>query len=91
MHSTCTLRPLLPWKSAWLGESTLFFLRLFCMLLLAGLLLWILISSSEESIGSYIRSPSVGWATLAFVVLTAGGVVVNLNHFAGQFDNYGTR
>ncbi len=72
-------------------ESLLFFPRLFCMLLLAGLLLWILISSSEESIGSYIRSPSVGWATLAFVVLTAGGVVVNLNHFAGQFDNYGTR
>jgi hypothetical protein len=72
-------------------DSLLFFPRLFCMLLLAGSLMWILISRSEESIGSRLRSPSVGWATLALVGLTAGGAILDLRHFAGQFDNYGTR
>jgi len=72
-------------------QSLLFFPRLFWMLLLAGSLLWILISSSEESFSGRLRSRSLAWATLAFVCLTAGGVVLNLHHFAGQFDNYGTR
>jgi hypothetical protein len=72
-------------------QSLFFFPRLAWMLLLGGTLLWILISGSEESLRSRLRSRSLAWATLAFVCLTASGVILNLHHFAGQFDNYGTR
>jgi hypothetical protein len=72
-------------------ESLLCFPRLCCMLLLAGSLLWILLSSSEESLRSRLRSRSFAWAALAFAVLMAGGIVLDLRHFAGQFDNYRTR
>jgi hypothetical protein len=72
-------------------RSLLVFPRLSWMLLLGGLLWWILISSSDELLGRRLRSRSLAWAALAFVCLTAGGVILNLHHFTGQFDNYGTR
>jgi hypothetical protein len=72
-------------------ESLFCFPRLFCMLLLAGSLLWILLSNSEESLRSRLRSRSFAWAALSFAVLTAGGIVLDLRHLAGQFDNYRTR
>lgn len=72
-------------------KSLLFFPRFSFMLLLAGSLLWILVSSSEELLPSRLRSRSLVWGTLAFVALTTIGVIVDLRHFAGQFDNYGAR
>jgi hypothetical protein len=72
-------------------ESLLFFPRLGCMLLLAGSLLWILIAGSEKSIRNRPRSRAPACAILAFAILTTGGVVLNLHHFRGQFDNYATR
>lgn len=71
--------------------SLLFFPRFSFMLLLAGSLFWILISSSEESLGNRLISRSLVWATLAFVALTAVGIAVDLRHFARQFDNYTAR
>jgi len=70
-------------------EALLFFPRLSCMLLLGGVLFWILITSSDEPLGSRFRS--LGWAALVFVTLTAGGIVLDLHHFARLFDNYETR
>ncbi len=72
-------------------ESLLCFPRLSFMLLLAGSLLWILLSSSEESLRSRLRSRSFAWAALSFALVTAGGILLDLRHFAGQFDNYRTR
>jgi hypothetical protein len=67
------------------------FPRLFCMLLLAGTLLWILISTSEESLSSRLRSRSLAWAGLTFLILTTAGFVLDRRHLAGQYDNYATR
>jgi hypothetical protein len=72
-------------------EALFCFPRLSFMLLLAGALLWILIASSEESFASRLRSRSVAWAAMAFVALTSAGVLLDLHHFARQFDNYATR
>jgi len=72
-------------------QSLLFFPRLLFMLVLSGLLLWILISTSEESLGSRLRSRSLAWAALGLAALAAAGVVSDLHHFARQFDNYGAR
>ncbi len=74
------------------GWQALFcFPRLFCMFLLAGTLLGILISTSEDSFASRLRSRSLGWAALALIAMTTGGFVLDRRHLAGQFDNYATR
>jgi hypothetical protein len=72
-------------------ESLLFFPRLSFMVLLGVVLLWILGSDSAESFRSRLRTRSSALAAVAFVALSAGGFVFDVHHFAGQFDNYGTR
>jgi hypothetical protein len=71
--------------------SVLFFPRLVFMILLAASFLWILVANSEESFRDRIRSRSAAWAGLAFVSLTSVGCLLDLRHFARQFDNYATR
>lgn len=75
--------------SSWM--SLLFFPRLWFMILLAGVLLWILISSSGEPWSRHWRAPFSRVAVLAFVALAAGGFLFNLRHLKGQFENYRTR
>ena len=74
------------------GWQALFcFPRLFCMVLLAGALLWIKISTSEDSFPSRLRFRSLAWAALTFFILTTTGFVLERRHLAGQFDNYASR
>ena len=61
------------------------------MVLLGGMLLWILISSSEDMFPRWPRSRSLVWAALSLFILTTGGFVLDRRHLAGQFDNYATR
>jgi Glycosyltransferase family 87/WD40-like Beta Propeller Repeat len=75
--------------SGW--QSLLFFPRLFFMILLGAVLLWILISGSGESFSRRLRSRSAFFAAFALVTLTAAGFISNLRHLRGQFDNYATR
>jgi hypothetical protein len=75
--------------SGW--RSLLFFPRLSVMALLGGVLLWILISSSKESLSTRLRSRSALLAASALVTLIVAGFVSNLRHLRGQFDNYATR
>jgi hypothetical protein len=75
--------------SGW--RSLFFFPRLSFMVLLGGVLLWILVSDSRESLSTRVRSRSALFAALAFVILTTAGFISNLRHFRGQFDNYATR
>ena len=72
-------------------KSLLFFPRLSCLVLLAAVLLWILISSSSESFENRLSTRSSLFAAVGFVALTASGFVFNVHHLAGQFDNYKTR
>ena len=72
-------------------QALLCFPRLFCMVLFAGTLLVILISTAEDSFASRLRFRSLAWAALALIVLTTGGFVLDRRHLAGQFDNYATR
>ncbi len=72
-------------------EALFYFPRLACMLLFAGTLLWILISTSRESFGNRLQWRSLVWTALAFVVLTSAGFLLNLRHSAHQFDNYESR
>ena len=73
----------------WVSLS--FFPRLVSMILMAGSFLWMLVANSEESFGKRVRSPSVAWAGMAFVVLTTAGCLSNLRHLSRQFDNYASR
>jgi hypothetical protein len=71
--------------------SLLFFPRLCFMVLLGGVLLWILISSSGTPLGrSWRTSYSLAMA-LVFAALAIGGFLLNRRHLSGQFDNYRTR
>jgi hypothetical protein len=70
-------------------ESLYCFPRLAFMILLAGSLLWILVSSSEEPFARRVQS--LKWAALAFVILTTAACLQDLRHLKGQFDNYATR
>ncbi len=72
-------------------RALLCFPRLFCMVLLAGTLLGILISTAEDSFANRLRSRSLAWAVLTLIVMTAAGFVLDRRHLAGQFDNYATR
>jgi hypothetical protein len=72
-------------------QALLSFPRLFCMLLLGGTLLWILISTAEDSFPGRLRSRSLAGAALALIVMTMGGFGLDRRHLAGQFDNYATR
>lgn len=71
--------------------SLLYFPRLFWMLLLAGTLLWVLISDSGKTLRERVRSRALAHAGIAFVSLFAIGFVLEVRHLAGQFDNYRTR
>jgi hypothetical protein len=75
--------------SGW--RSLFYFPRLSFMVLLAVVLLWILVSDSRESLGTRLKSRSALFAALAFVFLTTAGLISNLQHLRGQFDNYATR
>ncbi len=72
-------------------ESLLFFPRLYFMILLAGVLLWILGADPAESFRSRLRTRPSALAAVAFVAMSAGGFVLDIHHLAGQFDNYRTR
>jgi len=72
-------------------HALFYFPRLFCMTLLAGTLVWILIATSEDSFPRRLRSRPLAWAALALIVMTSGGFVMDRRHLAGQFDNYATR
>jgi len=90
------LLPLGPYSRFYQPSATgwrilLFFPRLYFLSLLGGLLFWILVWHSSESLRSRLRSRSTILATLAFVILTAGSFLSNLHHFRGQFDNYPNR
>jgi glycosyl transferase family 87/WD40 repeat protein len=72
-------------------SNLLFFSRFAWMLLLAGLLLWILIELSPESLSSRFN---VGTALIAASVLAAlvvASFISNVRHLKGQFDNYQSR
>jgi len=71
--------------------SVFFFPRLFWMLVLAGMLLWLLLSDSRQTLGKRVRSRSFAQAALAFATLFATSLVLNVRHMAGQFDNNRTR
>jgi hypothetical protein len=67
------------------------FPRLFFMFVLAGLLLWILISSAHKSTRPRLKSRTGLLAAVAFVVLFVFGFTAGLRHFKGQFNNYKAR
>jgi hypothetical protein len=71
--------------------SAFCFPRLFWMLVLAGILLWLLISSSGRNLRDALKSYSFARAAIAFLILFAAGFVLDVRHIAGQFDNYATR
>jgi len=68
--------------------SLLAFPRLFWLLVLAGMFLWILLSGAE---GIIWRSRSFAGAALAFVAISATSVAFEETHLAGQSDNYRPR
>ena len=72
-------------------ESLFFFPRLSCMLLFAGVLLWFLFSSSDESSKNLLKTHRAMFATAAFVAMTGVVFAMDVHHLARQFDNYGMR
>jgi len=74
------------------GWSNLtFFPRLALMALLGGVLLWMLISTSPEPLENRFNLRTSLLAALALVALVTVGVISNMQHFKGQFDNYQSR
>lgn len=71
--------------------SLFFFPRLFWMLVLGAVLLYVLITSNTESFRGGLRSRSFAFAAVACVALSAAAFVAELRHLAGQFDNCHTR
>jgi hypothetical protein len=67
--------------------SVFFFPRLFWMLVLAGMLLWLLLSESGQTLSERVRSRSFAQAALIFAALFATSLVLNVRHMKGQFDN----
>lgn len=72
-------------------SNLLFFSRFAWMLLLAGLLLWILIELSPESLSSRFNLGTALIAASVLVVLVMAGFISNVRHLKGQFDNYQSR
>jgi hypothetical protein len=71
--------------------SLLVFPRLYWMLLIAGVLLYLLVTSEGDSLRSCLRKRSFVYATIACVGISVAGFVMDLRHLQGQFDNYSTR
>jgi hypothetical protein len=72
-------------------SNVIFFPRLALMVLLGGVLLWILISLSPESLGSHFNLRASLLAGFVLVALVAVGFISNVRHLKGQFDNYRSR
>ena len=72
-------------------KTLLLFPRLSFMILLGGVLWWLLIRSFGEPLGNRLRTRALMLGVFWVVAVTAGGVLLNLRHLAGQFDNYRTR
>ncbi len=72
-------------------RSLLFFPRLYCMILLAGLLLWTLLRTYPVEPSPSLRSRSGLYAAFCLVVIVAAGFVHNLHHLRGLFQNYASR
>jgi hypothetical protein len=61
------------------------------MLLLAGLLLWILIELSPESLSGRFNLGTALITASVLVALVMAGFISNVRHLKGQFDNYQSR
>jgi hypothetical protein len=72
-------------------SNLIFFPRLALMVLLGGVLLWILISLSPESLGSRFNLRASLLAAFALIALVAIGFISDMRHLKGQFDNYQSR
>jgi hypothetical protein len=81
----------LPWVPATAWRNLFFFPRLALMIVLGGMLLWILIALSPDSLPSRFKVRSSLIASSVFIALVAVGFVSNLRHLKGQFDNYKVR
>jgi len=74
------------------GWSNLFFFqRLTLMLLLGGVLLWVLIELSPDSLASRVNVRTWMLSTSVLIALVVIGFSSNMRHLNGQFDNYKSR
>jgi WD40 repeat protein len=61
------------------------------MSLFGGVLLWMLIPRSRQSLSALFQAKSVAIAASALVVISATGFISTERHLRGQFDNYNAR
>ena len=71
--------------------ALLVFPRLYWMLLLAGALLCLLLTSDGALLRNRLRSRSFAYTAAACIAISAVGFVMDLDHMNGQFDNYRAR
>ncbi len=80
-----------PWVEPTGWQNLFFFSRLAWMTILGGLLLWILVPRSHESLRARFSSKSAILAGIVLIVLTGAGFVSTQRHLSGQFENYNAR
>ena len=71
--------------------SLLFFPRLAWLAVFGGLLLWMLVPRSKDSLRQTFNSTTVMVAASALIALVAVGFISTERHLSGQFENYGRR
>ena len=81
----------LPWIQATGWRNLLLFPRLTLMVLLGGMLLWILVELSPESLTTGFNVSRSLLAACVLIALVTVGFISNVQHLKGQFDNYQAR
>lgn len=83
----------LPWIkiSATGWQNLLFFPRLAWMTIFGGVLLWMLVLRSRQSLRARFHIKSAALASLTLLVISAAGFISTERHFHGQFENYNAR
>jgi len=71
--------------------SLLFFPRLAFLAVFGGLLLWVLVPRSKDSLRQSLNSTTVMVTASALIALVGVGFISTERHLSGQFENYGRR